>query len=126
MKTIKTMSLVMKSEDMYKILLEGFLLYTITLGAIVAIGLILYIFINSGKISYCVTCKQAVVQLRPKYNWLIAILGLLTAGILTIIYTVQYFLASSNCPKCRSELVYVTKDQLNAMLRMRVRDDNDE
>lgn len=53
-----------------------------------------------AKIRFCNLCDRNVAP-RKKFNWTIPILGLLTFGIISIMYLIYYVLKPANaCPIC--------------------------
>ena len=49
---------------------------------------------------YCTACERNVSP-KKKFNWVIFVLGLLSAGIISTLYVIYYFLFQKRqCPIC--------------------------
>jgi len=75
---------------------------------------------------YCTACQRPVKGVKSKFSWAIFLLGLLTFGILSILYTIYYLVFKKNnkCSVCQLKTISMRKAKRKGYLDP-VGDNND-
>ena len=76
---------------------------------------------------YCIGCNREVKGTKSKFNWIIFILGLLSLGVISVVYVLYYWLfkRKNKCSICGMKTISIKKAKKKGLFEVVEGDVND-